>query len=226
MLFFVIFASLLVSGSANICCVPNQFEATQGLLTGSVDDEGHTAVTYGTIGLSYDATNQRVYTSSRLTVGNDTRIYSMLQLFEENSTYLIENNVCVKTDVPMPPWKSLCIPDNATLISQYTLGPPNNTISVKEYNFTVSNATLAIGLTDKCIPVIEKTYGSINTGRTVENHLIMYGLQNLTVGIAHPEVFNIPSICPTPPPPHFNKARHIRKIRSFFNGFLHRFGFM
>ena len=46
MLKLLILTSFVSLTYGNICCVPRQWEATEGLLTGSIDDEGHTAVTY------------------------------------------------------------------------------------------------------------------------------------------------------------------------------------
>ena len=42
---FILTTFLAIVYSDN-CCVPLQWEAMEGLLTGSVDDEGHAAITY------------------------------------------------------------------------------------------------------------------------------------------------------------------------------------
>ena len=46
MLKLLVLTSFVSLTYGNICCVPRQWEATEGLLTGSIDDEGHTAITF------------------------------------------------------------------------------------------------------------------------------------------------------------------------------------
>ena len=51
LLYLALTVRLVMSGSTDICCSPEQYECQEGLLTGSVDDESHSAATYVSMGV-------------------------------------------------------------------------------------------------------------------------------------------------------------------------------
>ncbi|XP_060557202.1 uncharacterized protein LOC132717685 [Ruditapes philippinarum] len=198
MLLKVLFASFalmtVAQGKSKYCCYPDQWEAVEGLMAGSVDDEGHATITNGYVTVSYDAKNQRIYGVDTITTGSVTKVYTFLQLFTEGVQYLIVNKTC--TRAKLGAWNNQnCIPDNATLTNQYRLGL-NQSIMINDYTYSISNLTYIVSVENKsCAPVVEYNFGDLNGAQLMTG----VGVQGITVGIKDPSVFDVPAICKQAP---------------------------
>ncbi|XP_053391994.1 mammalian ependymin-related protein 1-like [Mercenaria mercenaria] len=172
------------------CCYPDQWEAVEGILAGSMNDEGDTAITNAYIQIAYDAKEQRVYGEETATTGSLTKQYTFLQLYNESVQYTIVNKTCTRSK--LAPWNNQnCIPANASFVSQYRLGL-NQSIMVSDFSYNTGTVSNVVTVTnDMCVPVVTQRTGNIN-GVEV---MLSAGVQGITAGIKDPSVFNVPDIC-------------------------------
>ena len=79
LLYLALTVRLVMSGSTDICCSPEQYECQEGLLTGSVDDESHSAATFVSIG-GYHSFSFHSYFHSQhdATLPNRSRLTSLV----------------------------------------------------------------------------------------------------------------------------------------------------
>ncbi|KAL4239889.1 hypothetical protein ACF0H5_000689 [Mactra antiquata] len=175
----------------NICCLPEQWEGMQGFQTGSLDDQGHTAITLGSVGTSYDATNKRVRLVENIISGGNSQEFTILQLFNQNVQYNIKNQTCTSSRAPA--WTENCIPDTATMTGKYRLGL-NQSIEVTGYVWTQGNVSIGLDVTDGCVPITQGTQGEVSGVQFMSGTSVL----GITVGIKDPSVFDVPAICKHP----------------------------
>ncbi|KAH3863091.1 mammalian ependymin-related protein 1-like [Dreissena polymorpha] len=183
--------ALATTAHSDSCCVPTQFECSEGTMTGSADDDGNTALAQALIKFSFDGNGKRVYSVEQVIVGNQSDTYTILQLYNQGQQYVIHNGVCSRGSLET--WGNKgCIPDTATVSGTYQLGYGQN-IWITTYSWSIPSptASVSLGVTDNCVPVVE-----IFTGQQEgTSFLALQGFQNITLGIKDPSVFVVPDIC-------------------------------
>lgn len=206
--FIVILTFHLYHGtSANICCTPDQWDAFLYFDYGNVfidekvsgPDTAYSVIN-GTIKLSYDYKNQRLYMFINGTEYSplipkpvpDNGLY--LYDYKQGIEYQVSHGTCDKTKLG-PNMTRECIPDNAELVMKGTVG--NGDLKTASYAFPhprpLELQVSATVLTDSCIP-LHAVYRS-NPEPLGGGTLIVLEPLDVSPGIRDPSVFDVPAPC-------------------------------
>ncbi|OWF42644.1 uncharacterized protein LOC110460760 [Mizuhopecten yessoensis] len=170
------------------CCVPDQWEAIEGIVTG-IDERGRGNLETGSIAFAYDALSERIAAGYRVYYDDKERSGKVIMDFGREKQYIISRGVCVIAELKKPFQKS-CIPGDAKPYT-YTLGVGDDILTVKSYQVKYEEIMASISVTNDCVPVSEILTGQIKGVSFVET----IGYTNVTVGIANEGVFTPPPIC-------------------------------
>eukprot|EP00069_Balaena_mysticetus_P011635 bmy_07179T0 len=190
-------------GAQRPCQAPQQWEGRQVLYRQSTGR-------YSRALLSYDGLNQRVRVlderkalipckSPELFSFNlSSRLFEYILLYKDGVMFQIEQATkqCSKITLTYP-WDPLDIPQNSTFEDQYSIGGPQEQITVQEWSDRKSARSyetwIGIYTVKDCYPVQEtftKNYSVILSTRFFD----------IQLGIKDPSVFTPPSTCQTAQP--------------------------
>ncbi|KAL4239892.1 hypothetical protein ACF0H5_000692 [Mactra antiquata] len=172
----------------NICCFPNEWQATiQGLSLAS--SQGPDGIYGWREDIFFDTADEKIRENFML---NDKEQVSYLRLYKENVAYVFNDQKCEKYQLKDWPSVVHCIPKNAEYVSpKYRLGLSPG-INVVDYAWQISgDLRIEVSVTDKCSPVF------INILYSVDNDydFILEEVQNFVPAISNRTVFDVPKIC-------------------------------
>ncbi|XP_026358911.2 mammalian ependymin-related protein 1 isoform X1 [Ursus americanus] len=181
-----------VPGTPRPCQAPQQWEGRQVLYRQSSGRNSRAL-------LSYDGLNQRVRVlDERKALIPCKRLFEYILLYKDGVMFQIEQATkqCSKITLTEP-WDPLDIPQNATFEDQYSIGGPQEQITVQEWSDRKSARSyetwIGIYTVKDCYPVQEtftKNYSVILSTRFFD----------IQLGIKDPSVFIPPSTCQTAQP--------------------------
>ncbi|XP_022315523.1 ependymin-related protein 1-like [Crassostrea virginica] len=194
MLRIVVLLSVACVAWASICCVPRQWEGTEGTALGLMRDGApQPNFIQSSINVAYDANNQRVAATQYIVVDDFQTMVKVIMDYKQGIQYSINGTRCTKTT--LPPFQENCIPDGAQE-TDITLGAGGKTLTVKTYTMTVGNLTVNAQVTENgCIPVSESIVGR-SPGEFIHMGTSYSGI---TPGISDPSVFTPPASCMSGP---------------------------
>ncbi|XP_058930792.1 mammalian ependymin-related protein 1 [Kogia breviceps] len=179
-------------GAQRPCLAPQQWEGRQVLYRQSTGR-------YSRALLSYDGLNQRVRVlDERKALIPCKRLFEYILLYKDGVMFQIEQATkqCSKITLT-DPWDPLDIPQNSTFEDQYSIGGPQEQITVQEWSDRKSARSyetwIGIYTVKDCYPVQEtftKNYSVILSTRFFD----------IQLGIKDPSVFTPPSTCQTAQP--------------------------
>lgn len=174
------------------CQAPQQWEGRQVLYRQSSGRNSRAL-------LSYDGLNQRVRVlDERKALIPCKRLFEYILLYKDGVMFQIEQATkqCSKITLTAP-WDPLDIPQNSTFEDQYSMGGPQEQITVQEWSDRKSARSyetwIGIYTVKDCYPVQEiftKNYSVILSTRFFD----------IQLGIKDPTVFIPPSTCQTAQP--------------------------
>ncbi|XP_027951125.1 mammalian ependymin-related protein 1 [Zalophus californianus] len=174
-------------GTPRPCQAPQQWEGRQVLYRQSSGRNSRAL-------LSYDGLNQRVRVlDERKALIPCKRLFEYILLYKDGVMFQIEQATkqCSKITLTEP-WDPLDIPQNATFEDQYSIGGPQEQITVQEWSDRKSARSyetwIGIYTVKDCYPVQEtftKNYSVILSTRFFD----------IQLGIKDPSVFIPPSTC-------------------------------
>ncbi|XP_052584081.1 mammalian ependymin-related protein 1 [Peromyscus californicus insignis] len=179
-------------GTAQPCQAPQQWEGRQVLYQQS---SGHNSRAL----LSYDGLNQRVRVlDERKALIPCKRLFEYILLYKDGVMFQIEQATkqCAKISLKEP-WDPLDIPQNSTFEDQYSIGGPQEQITVQEWSDrkTARSYETWIGVytAKDCYPV-QETF--------IRNYTVVLSTRffDVQLGIKDPSVFTPPSTCQTAQP--------------------------
>ncbi|XP_037366259.1 mammalian ependymin-related protein 1 [Talpa occidentalis] len=169
------------------CQAPQQWEGRQVLYQQSTGRNSRAQ-------LSYDGLNQRVRVlEERKALIPCKRLFEYILLFKDGVMFRIEQATkqCSKFTLT-DPWDPLDIPQNSTFEDQYSIGGPQEQISVQEWSDRKSARSyetwIGIYTVKDCYPV-QETF--------TKNFSVIFSTRffDIELGIKDPTVFNPPSTC-------------------------------
>ncbi|XP_033743859.1 ependymin-related protein 2-like [Pecten maximus] len=182
--------SVALVASAQICCVPKQWEGVQGnVMAISQPNTVEPTIVSTSYLMSYDATNQRVATIKSVSSGNFTSTNGVILDYANGIQYTVEGPRCTKTT--LGPFIESCIPsdahnDGATYYGAFS------PLNVTAYSYVKSGFQVySTVTTDTCAPVQEVLFGEFGGTRYMQS----LGYSNITPGIKDPMVFMPPTFC-------------------------------
>lgn len=171
------------------CEAPQQWEGRQVLYRQS-------SRRYSRALLSYDGLNQRVrLLDERKALIPCKRLFEYILLYKERVMFQIEQvtKQCSKITLT-DPWDPLDIPQNSTFEDQYSIGGPQEQITVQEWSDRKSARSyetwIGIYTVKDCYPV-QETF--------TQNYSVILSTRffDIQLGIKDPSVFTPPSTCQT-----------------------------
>ncbi|XP_003777100.5 mammalian ependymin-related protein 1 isoform X2 [Pongo abelii] len=179
--------SLGAVGAPRPCQAPQQWEGRQVMYQQSSGRNSRAL-------LSYDGLNQRVRVlDERKALIPCKRLFEYILLYKDGVMFQIEQATkqCSKMTLTQP-WDPLDIPQNSTFEDQYSIGGPQEQITVQEWSDRKSARSyetwIGIYTVKDCYPVQEtftKNYSVILSTRFFD----------IQLGIKDPSVFTPPSTC-------------------------------
>ncbi|ERE80833.1 mammalian ependymin-related protein 1 isoform X1 [Cricetulus griseus] len=175
------------AGTPQPCQAPQQWEGRQVLYQQS---SGHNSRAL----LSYDGINQRVRVlDERKALIPCKRLFEYILLYKDGVMFQIEQATkqCAKISLTEP-WDPLDIPQNSTFEDQYSIGGPQEQITVQEWSDrrTARSYETWIGVytAKDCYPV-QETF--------IRNYTVVLSTRffDVQLGIKDPSVFTPPSTC-------------------------------
>ncbi|XP_060074738.1 uncharacterized protein LOC132554435 [Ylistrum balloti] len=170
------------------CCVPKQWEALEGIVTG-IDEHGRDNLEEGTVLVAYDAISQRFAADYKVYYGEKHYGGKIILDFARERQYIISKGKC-EIAILKDPFRESCIPGEIKPYV-YTIGVGENIMELKSYQVDYAGIKASISVTGNCVPVGEVLSGQVNG----MNFLETIGYTNLTVGIRDESVFEPPAIC-------------------------------
>ncbi|MBZ3889081.1 Mammalian ependymin-related protein 1 [Sciurus carolinensis] len=174
-------------GAPHPCQAPQQWEGRQVLYQQS---SGHNSRAL----LSYDGLNQRVRVlDERKALIPCKRLFEYILLYKDGVMFQIEQATkqCSKITLTEP-WDPLDIPQNSTFEDQYSIGGPQEQITVQEWSNRKSARSyetwIGIYTAKDCYPV-QETF--------IRNYSVVLSTRffDVQLGIKDPSVFTPPSTC-------------------------------
>ncbi|XP_060076516.1 ependymin-like [Ylistrum balloti] len=186
--------SVAVVASAQICCVPKQWEGVQGnLLAMTTDNAAQPTIVSSSYLISYDATNKRVATIQSVSSGNYTNSAGVILDYAAGIQYTVQGPKCTKTTLGV--FVESCIPSDAHKDGDTYYGA-FTPINVTAYSYVKNGFQVYSTMTtDTCAPVQEVVYGEFEGSRYMQS----LGYSNITPGIKDPMVFMPPDFCDNVP---------------------------
>ncbi|XP_033732477.1 uncharacterized protein LOC117321950 [Pecten maximus] len=185
---FSLLAFCLIVVLCDGCCVPKQWEAIEGIITG-IDERGKGNLEEGTVAFSYDAIGQRIAAGYRVFYDHKEVSGKIIMDFDRKRQYIISKGKC-QIAYLKEPFRESCIPDDITPYV-YSIGVGDNSMTLKSYRVRIDEITATISVADGCVPVGEVMSGQVKG----VNFLETIGYTNLTAGIQDMSVFEPPPIC-------------------------------
>ncbi|XP_052791315.1 uncharacterized protein LOC128225250 [Mya arenaria] len=194
--------TVYVHAQSKYCCTPQQWESVNMLIDGR-DTAGNATkplLTQGYEQVSVDGVNHKIASLSTLTTSSGFNItVQVIQLYDKGIMYTVEDGECKHS--ALPAWTPRCVPDDAKLLTKYSLGQGSVHVDVDVYSVTVGPNTVFLNIASAdCTPIYQTAYGSA----AGVSALSMKTYSNFTLGIKDPIVFNVPSIC--------NNATYLQKL--------------
>ncbi|XP_062615336.1 mammalian ependymin-related protein 1-like [Saccostrea cucullata] len=212
MLRVLIFLSVAYVARCSICCVPRQWEGTEGSAIGVVREGApNSNFIQSSVNIAYDAINQRVAATQYVDVDGYPLNVKIIMDYKNGVQYSINGTTCVRTT--LPPFQENCIPDNAQE-TQTTIGAGGKTLSLKSYVMVVGNLTVTSSVTEAgCIPVSESIVGH-SPGQYIH---MTTGYSGIVPGISDPSIFTPPFICMAGPiyPAEVSMRKRVSFLRPF-----------
>ncbi|XP_016048972.1 mammalian ependymin-related protein 1 isoform X1 [Erinaceus europaeus] len=176
-------------GPPSPCQAPQQWEGRQVLYRQTTGLNSRAL-------LSYDGLNQRVRVlEERKALIPCKRLFEYILLFRDGVMFQIEQatKLCSKFTLAEP-WDPLDIPQNSTFEDQYSIGGPQEQITVQEWSNRKSARSyetwIGIYTIQDCYPVQEIF---------MKNFSVLFSTRffDIELGIKDPSVFTPPSTCQT-----------------------------
>ncbi|XP_063447581.1 uncharacterized protein LOC134727130 [Mytilus trossulus] len=191
MIVLIVTLALVVGTQAQICCVPAQWEGTEGtIIAVSQNDTADPMIVTGAISVAYDATNKRIAAMLYMSTGGYNGNVGVILNYAQGIQYTVSGNNCTRT--PLGAFVPNCIPSDAKLQRSSYMGPPSNKMMINSY--TYMRGPLEVGVTvtaNTCVPV-----GELINGQTPNEFVIQsVGFSNITPGISKADSFTPPSSC-------------------------------
>ncbi|XP_003470134.1 mammalian ependymin-related protein 1 [Cavia porcellus] len=179
-------------GTPRPCQAPQQWEGRQVVYQQS---SGHNSRAL----LSYDGPNQRVRVlDERKALIPCKRLFEYILLYKDGVMFQIEQATKQCAKIPLTKtWDPLDIPDNSTFEDQYSIGGPQEQITVQEWSNRKSARTyetwIGVYTAKDCYPV-QETF--------IHNFSVVLSTRffDVQLGIKDPSVFTPPSTCQTAQP--------------------------
>ncbi|CAG2248728.1 unnamed protein product [Mytilus edulis] len=167
MIVLIVTLALAVGSQAQICCVPAQWEGTEGtIIAVSQNDTADPMIVTGAISVAYDATNKRIAATLYMSTGGYNGNVGVILNYAQAS--------------------------DAKLQRSSYMGPPSNKMMINSY--TYMRGPLEVGVTvtaNTCVPV-----GEVINGQTANEFVVQsVGFSNITPGISKADSFTPPSSC-------------------------------
>merc|ERR1711962_262804 len=208
---FVLFVVVGLSFAQQKCCYPNQFEALDGQVVGTVTS-GKGVVLLESIQFAFDYTNKRV--GQLAGIQFEGQIYNYLIIIDYNKRveYIIQEKLktCQKIALPAVNMTN-CIPSDALYTNSFYVG---------DHKMTVDAFSVSV----KQEPLEGNTLFSVSRGDCIPNSVTFFGTQgqtplltvagfvNYTEGIQDPsKYFTVPTYCNQPfsqEPKMYNSILH------------------
>ncbi|XP_063447394.1 uncharacterized protein LOC134726927 [Mytilus trossulus] len=170
----VIFVECLTSSVSGTCCVPPVFQTEMDVTGGLINlQTNHKEFFDRRVHLYFDYHRKMTRTDTIVTLSeNMTFTHTEIVDYHHGKTYKIDLGRCSVEKLTVP-IQDQCIPNDAQLIAQRSIGPPDNNLEVQIWKYVIpsTNVTVVRSVTTPdCWPVSQIEYGTFEGGYTAMSY--------------------------------------------------------